>query len=445
MNFLPNIIFIVLLVVTSVVFAKQVKKIRRNILLGRDEDRSDRRRERFEQMFKVAIGQSKMTTKPLSGALHIIVYVGFVVINIEVLEIVIDGVLGTHRIFADFLGSIYDLLIGSFEILAFGVLLACVVFLARRISKRIKRFDGVEMTAWPKNDANIILIVEIALMMAFLVMNAADEQLQSIHAEGYIAAGFYPISGWLSPLMGMFEASTLIVIERSCWWFHIVGILGFLNYLPFSKHFHILLAFPNVFYSKLTPQGQFNNLESVRKEVELMMDPNVDPYASPPEDDLNAVLPAPFGAKDIQDLSWKSIMDSYTCTQCGRCTEDCPANQTGKLLSPRKIMMDVRDRAEELGRFIDKSGKGSTDNKSLLNDYITPEELWACTSCNACVDSCPVNNNPLAVIVDLRRYLVMEQSQAPNELNIMFGNIENNGAPWAFPAADRFNWASEED
>lgn len=445
MALLPNIIFAILLISTSVVFAWRVSKIRRNIFLGRDEDRSDNKGARFKHMVKVAIGQGKMTKKPISGALHIIVYVGFIIINIEVLEIVLDGVLGTHRVFAPFLGGFYDVLIGTFEILALGVLIACVIFLIRRLSKRIKRFEGVEMTKWPKSDANIILVVEIALMSAFLIMNAADYQLQAIGYEGYLDAGFYPISGWFSPVMGMFSADTLVVVERSCWWFHIIGILAFLNYLPFSKHFHIILAFPNVYYSRLTEKGKFNNLESVKKEVELMMDPNADPYATPPEADPNAPAPAPFGAKDVRDLSWKGIMDAYTCTECGRCTDQCPANQTGKLLSPRKIMMDVRDRAEELGKLIDKAGKEATDSKSLLNDYITPEEIWACTSCNACVEACPVNNDPLAVIVDLRRYLVMEQSQAPNELNIMFGNIENNGAPWAFPAADRFNWATEED
>lgn len=442
MEFLPNIIFVVLLIATSIVFAVRVKKIRRNILLGKNDDRSDNKGERFMNMVKIAIGQGKMTKKPISGALHIVVYVGFIIINIEVLEIVVDGVLGTHRIFAGFLGGFYDFLIASFEILALGVLLACVIFLARRLSKKIKRFSGVEMTAWPKNDANIILIVEIALMSAFLLMNAADYQLQAIGYDGYIEAGSYPISGWLSPLMGMFEGSTLVLIERGCWWFHIIGILAFLNYLPFSKHFHIILAFPNVYFAKLGAKGRFDNMPAVTEQVKLMMDPNADPYAAP---DPNAPVPEAFGAKDVTDLSWKSIMDGYTCTECGRCTDQCPANQTGKLLSPRKVMMDVRDRVEEVGKHIDKNGKDSEDGKSLLYDFITPEELWSCTSCNACVEACPVGNDPMAVIVDLRRFLVMEKSEAPNELNIMFGNIENNGAPWAFPAADRFNWASEED
>lgn len=442
MEYIPNIVFVVLLLSTSIVFALRVKKIRRNILLGKDENLSDKKGARFKHMMSVAVGQGKMTKKPIAGALHIVVYLGFVIINIEVLEIVIDGVFGTHRIFSEYLGGFYDFLIGSFEILALGVLLACVLFLVRRLSKKIKRFDGVEMTSWPKNDANIILFIEIALMSAFLIMNGADYQLQLIGHPDYVRAGSYPLSGLLSPIMGMFSGDALVMIERGCWWFHIIGILGFLNYLPFSKHFHILLAFPNVFYSKLGAKGKFNNMESVTEQVKMMMDPNADPYAAP---DPNAPVPEAFGAKDVKDLSWKSIMDGYTCTECGRCTDQCPANQTGKLLSPRKVMMDVRDRAEELGKHIDKNGKDSDDGRSLLNDFITLEELWACTSCNACTEACPVNNDPLAVIVDLRRYLVMEQSQAPNELNIMFGNIENNGAPWAFPATDRLNWANEED
>lgn len=445
MEFLPNIIFSLLLITTTLVFVGRVRRIRQNILMGRDVDRSDRKKERFIHMFRIAIGQGKMTSKPLSGAMHIIVYVGFVIINIEVLEIVLDGVLGTHRLFSEFLGGLYNVLIGSFEILAVAVLLACVVFLIRRHSKKIKRLEGPEMTKWPKSDALIILYAEIALMSAFLFMNGADYVLQSVGFDGYVKAGSYPVSSMLSPFLGSFSGSTLVVVERVCWWFHIVGILAFLNYLPFSKHFHIILAFPNVYFDQLTPKGQINNMESVKKEVELMMDPNADPYAAPPEPDPNASAPIPFGAKDVHDLTWKSIMDAYTCTECGRCTEQCPANQTGKLLSPRKIMMDVRDRAEEKGKRTNQSNQSEVDGKTLLHNYITAEELWACTSCNACVESCPVGNNPLDVIVDLRRYLVMEQSQAPNELNIMFGNVENNGAPWAFPAADRFNWATEED
>jgi heterodisulfide reductase subunit C len=379
---------------------------------------------------------SKMTKRPIAGFLHILIYVGFVLINVEVIEIVVDGIFGTHR-FLSFLGGFYNFMIGFFEVLAFGVLLACVVFLIRRNVLKIKRFFGKEMTAWPKSDANIILVVEVLLMSAFLFMNAADYKLQQLQHEYYTLAGSFPISSLLVSLLSN-EVSTLIFIERFAWWFHIVGILLFLCYLPFSKHFHIFLAFPNVYYSNIQPKGKFNNLESVKEQVRLMMDPNADPYAAPASD-------APietFGAKDVQDLPWVNIMQAYTCTECGRCSDVCPANQTGKLLSPRKIMMDVRDRAEELGAFIDKNAKDTNDGKSLFN-YITPEELWACTTCNACTEACPVNNDPLSVIVDLRRYLVMEQSQAPQELNGMFGNVENNGAPWAFPAADRAKWTEE--
>ncbi|MAW64934.1 MAG: Fe-S oxidoreductase [Flavobacteriales bacterium] len=445
MGYLSNVVFVLMLVSTSLIFYLRVKKIRRNIFFGVGYKRIDDKWERLKIMMRVAIGQSKMSKRPFSAALHIVVYLGFVIINIEILEIVLDGILGTHRLFAEFLGSFYNFLIGFFEYLALGVIVVCVIFLARRFSKRIKRFDGLAMTEWPKKDALIILYSEIILMSAFLFMNASDFQLQNIEYEGYQRAGSFPVSKFLVPFLSDLSAQQIFFFERGCWWFHIAGILAFLNYLPFSKHFHIVLAFPNVYYSKLSPAGKFNNMDNVRKEVELMMDPNLDPYASPPENLETANGTSIFGAKDITDLSWKSIMDSYTCTECGRCTDQCPANQTGKMLSPRKIMMDVRDRAEEYGKRVDKHGKDVTKIKTLLNDYISVEELWACTSCNACVEACPVNNDPLAVIVDLRRYLVMEESKATSELNNMFGNIENNGAPWAFAAADRLNWAEEED
>lgn len=436
-----NIVFLVVLLAAGGAFAFQVSKIRRNILLGRDVDRTDRKSERWAMMTRVALGQSKMVTRPLAGIMHILIYVGFVIINIEVLEIVIDGVFGTHRIFA-FLGGFYDFLIGSFEILAFLVLFACVVFLIRRNAGTIKRFKARELTSWPKNDANIILVVEILLMFAFLSMNATDYLLQERGADHYIVAGAYPVSSLLAPLFDGMSTEGLIMYERGAWWFHIIGILLFLNYLPISKHFHIILAFPNVFYASLTPEGKFTNMDKVTDEVKLMMDPTADPYATPPPADPETV-PEKFGAKDVQDLHWKNLMDAYSCTECGRCTSSCPANMTGKLLSPRKIMMDTRDRLEEVGRNIDKHGKDHDDGKSLLGDYILEEELWACTTCNACVDACPVNINPLEIIVDLRRYLVMEESKSPTELNGMFTNVENNGAPWAFPQADRLKWAEE--
>lgn len=438
---IQNILFILVLIAAIALFTYQANIIRKNINLGRDVKRNDRKGERLSLMARVALGQSKMVKRPIAGLLHIIVYAGFVIINIEVLEIIIDGIFGTHRIFG-FMGGFYSFLIGSFEILALGVLLACVIFLIRRNMLYIKRLHARELTKWPVGDANIILITEILLMIAFLTMNSSDYVLQQRGVDPYVAAGAYPVSSLIAPLFQNFSDGALIGIERTAWWFHIVGILAFLNYLPISKHFHIILAFPNVYYSRLIPQGEFNNMENVKREVQLMMDPSADPYAAPPEND-NPGEPEQFGAKDVSDLHWKNLMDAYSCTECGRCTAECPANITGKLLSPRKIMMDTRDRMEEVGKLKRKEGKDATDGKSLLHDYILPEELWACTTCNACVEACPVNINPLEIIIDLRRYLVMEQSQPPTELASMFTTIENNGAPWAFSQSDRLKWAEE--
>lgn len=439
---IPNIVFLIVLVAAIGLFTFQVRKIRRNILLGREVDRSDQKSKRLAQMARVAMGQSKMVARPFAGIMHIFIYVGFVIINIEVLEIIIDGLFGTHRIFAG-VGGLYDVLIGSFDILAVMVLFACIVFLIRRNIGHIRRFEMREMTSWPKADANIILLIESALMLAFLTMNACDVILQDRQVGGYIQAGSFPISGLIAPLFEGMSTSGVMALERSAWWFHIVGILLFLNYLPISKHFHIILAFPNVFYASLWPMGKFPILSRVTDEVKLMLDPSADPYAAPPEGENKEEEEQSFGAKDVRDLHWKNLMDAYACTECGRCTAVCPANLTGKLLSPRKIMMDTRDRLEEVGRNIDKHGADYDDGKSLLHDYITPEELWACTTCNACVEACPVNINQLEIIIDLRQYLVMEESAAPSELNTMFNNIENNGAPWAFPAADRMKWAEE--
>jgi len=434
------IVFIVLIVAALGLFAKNARTIIRNIKLGKDLDRNDNLGARLNLMARVALGQSKMQARPVVGVLHFIVYAGFIIINVEVLEIVLDGLLGTHRLFAP-LGTFYTLLISTFEVLALLVLVSCVIFLIRRNVIRIKRFLSPEMEGWPKTDANLILITEILLMGAFILMNAVDAQLQVLGSSHYTQVGAFPISGLLEGVFASSSESSLILLERSLWWFHIAGIFAFLNYLPYSKHFHILLAFPNVFYSKLTPMGQLPNMAAVKKEVELMFDPNADPYAAPPEP---VGEPERFGAKDVQDLSWKQLMDAYTCTECGRCSDVCPANQTGKALSPRKILMDTRDRLEEVGKGIDKNGKDYDDGKSLLRDYITEEELLACTSCNACTEACPVNNDPLSVIVDLRQYLIMEESKAPAEWTGIFTNIENNGAPWQFAQADRLKWKDEE-
>ena len=426
-----QVIFLIVAAASIALFSLNVRKIIRNINLGKNTDRSDKPAERLAIMFKVAFGQSKMVKRPVAAILHLFVYVGFVVINIEVLEIIIDGLFGTHRIFAAPLGGLYHVLIASFEVLAALVLLGVVAFYARRNIIKLKRFTGTEMTKWPRSDANIILIVEVFLMTAFLFMNAADSKLQQSGSSHYILAGSFPVSSFLLPLLPDSE-SALIIIERFCWWFHIIGIFAFLNYLPYSKHFHIIMAFPNTYYSNLEPKGEFSNMASVTNEVKAMLDPSYIPEAIPEG--------GRFGAKDISDLTWKNLMDAYTCTECGRCTSVCPANMTGKLLSPRKIMMDTRDRMVEVGNNIDKHGKNHQDGKSLLDNYISREEIWACTTCNACTDACPINIDPLAIIVELRRYSVMEESQAPSSLNNMFGNIENNGAPWKYSAADRANW-----
>lgn len=439
MHLISNIVFITLAGVSIFFFSKNIKKIRRNILLGRNVSLTGSARERLKIMLRVAFGQSKMGTRPIAALLHLFVYVGFVIINLEVLEIMIDGIFGTHRVFAC-LGGFYNFLIGSFEILALLTWLACVVFLIRRNLVKVARLWGREMTSWPRSDANYILITEVLLMTAFLTMNACDYLLQNTGHEHYIKAGMFPISSYWASLFAGLSQGTLIFIERFCWWFHIVGIFAFLNYLPISKHLHILLAFPNTYFSNLNPKGQFSNMESVRREVELMMDPTKDPYGSNPD----SSGPQRFGAKDIHDLSWKQLLNAYTCTECGRCTSECPANQTGKLLSPRAIMMATRDRMEEVGKNIDlNKGTFVEDGKSLIHDYIKPEEVWACTSCNACTEICPVNIDPLSIIIDLRRYLVLEESAAPSELNTMSTNIENNGAPWQFSQSDRLKWAQE--
>jgi heterodisulfide reductase subunit C len=438
MEYIINIVFTLLLLAGIILFTKNVRTIRRNILIGKPLDRNDHKAERWKTMFRVALGQSKMVTRPLPAIMHIFVYVGFIVINIEVIEIIIDGIFGTHRILS-FLGPLYTILIATFEVLGVLVFLGCLVFFLRRNVAKIKRFMSKDLDGWPRSDANYILIGEMSLMAAFLFMNAADFRLQTLQFSHYnlgLSSSAFPVSSHLSALYGSASIPHLVMAERSLWWFHILGILAFMNYLPYSKHFHIILAFPNTWYSNLKNKGEFNNLPSVTNEVKAMLDPSFVPPA--------AAEPQRFGAKDVMDLSWKQLMDAYSCTECGRCTSSCPANITGKKLSPRKIMMDTRDRLEIVGKNMDKNGgKFVDDGKSLFGDHITGEEIWACTSCNACVQECPVNIDPLSIIMDLRRFQVMEQSAAPTELNMMMTNVENNGAPWQFSPSDRLNWATE--
>lgn len=443
MSYLDNILFAILLIIGFGYFYNSVKKIIRNINLGTAINRKENPNARWKNMAMIALGQSKMVKRPIAGVLHIIVYVGFVIINIELLEIIIDGLFGTHRVFS-FLGITYDVLIASFEILALLVLVAVTIFWIRRNSIKLKRFISSDLNGYPKKDANYILYFEVVLMTLFLLMNASDLHLQNVPGgfSHFVKAGAFPVSQFIEPIFIGVSNELVMLLSEIFWWLHIVGILLFMNYLYFSKHLHILLAFPNTYFANLNPQGQFDNLESVTNEVKMMMDPNADPFAAAPATETE--VPAKFGASDVQDLNWVQLLNAYTCTECGRCTSSCPANLTGKKLSPRKIMMDTRDRLEEVGKNIDANkGVFVPDNKSLLNDYITAEELWACTSCNACVEECPVSISPLSIIMDMRRYLVMEQSAAPMPINAMMTNIENNGAPWQYNQQDRLNWKNE--
>ena len=430
LQYLPNIIFIGVLFLGIYFFARNLSRLYRNINFGKNIDVQGDTKQRFLNMCKIALGQGKLIKRPVSGILHVIVYVGFIIINIELLEIVLDGILGTHRIFSDYLGELYGYLISTFELLAFLVVVAVTIFWLRRNIINIKRFFGDNMNGWPKNDANIILYFEIVLMALFITMNATDINFQALNSGNLI-------SGYVAVLFDSFSNESLHIIERACWWAHIIGILIFMNYLYFSKHLHILLAFPNTYYAKVNNLGEIDNLNSVTNEVKLMMDPDM---AFSNETTESEEIEK-FGASDVMDLNKLQLLNAYSCTECGRCTSVCPANITGKKLSPRKIMMDTRDRIEEVGRNLDlNNGVFVDDEKSLLNDYITKEELWACTSCNACVQECPISIDPLSIILDMRRYLVMEESSAPLELNNMMSNIENNGAPWPYNQMDRLNW-----
>ena len=433
---ISSILFSLILIFSILLFVRNCRKLYRNINLGKDINRYDNSNFRFKKMIRLAFGQSKMFDKPIVGILHFIVYVAFILINIELLEIVIDGVLGTHRFLAPYMGSFYNFLIAFFELLAFAVIISVSVFWIRRNCLKIKRFLSNDLKGWPKNDANYILYIEVVLMFLFLNMNATDQVLQNANYSYYGDYGSFPISSFILPLYDNFEVTSVVIIERASWWLHILGILFFLNYLYYSKHLHILLAFPNTYFSKIKSGGGFDNLDSVYKEVKAMLDPAVDPYST---NNTNQQIEK-FGANDVFDLNWFQLLNAYTCTECGRCSSECPANQTGKLLSPRSIMMKTRDRIEEVGKNIDKNKVFKDDGKKLLNDYITKEELWACTTCNACVESCPIGIDPLSIIIDLRRYMVMEESSAPTEINNMMNNLENNGAPWPFNQQDRLNW-----
>jgi heterodisulfide reductase subunit C len=440
MHLLQQIAFLLLAGTAIFLFARKAGQIRRNILLGRNEDFSDQPARRWKNMILLALGQKKMFHNPLVAIMHLVIYAGFVIINIEVLEIVLDGLLGTHRLFVPVLGKLYSYLINLFEILAVGVILVCVVFLVRRNGLKIKRFLSRELNGWPRSDANYILVTEIILMSLFLLMNASDTLLQKRMYPGFEShqTGDFIISSLLHPFVNNLGSGTLFVLERTAWWLHIMGIFAFLNYLPWSKHLHILLAFPNAYYARLDPMGKMTNMPEIQREVLYAMQPETAPASTDAQE-----APKKFGAKDVVDLSWRNLLDAYSCTECGRCTAACPANQTGKLLSPRKIMMDTRDRLEEVGRNISVNGHFVEDGKSLLRDYIQEAELRACTTCNACVEACPVSISPLDIIAQMRRYLVMEESDAPQEWTMMFSNVENNFAPWKFSPDQRAQWASE--
>lgn len=429
-----QIVFVIVLATTIYVVWRRAQSIARNIRMGQGELKGDRPGERFRNMLLVAFGQKKMFKRPWPALLHLFVYAGFLVINIEVLEFVVDGATGTHRIFAPYLGDFYPVLMNIFEFLAVAVLVSCVIFLLRRNVAKVARFWSAEMTAWPRLDANLILTAEILLMVAILTMNAADQWLQARSPEHYPDTGRLFFSSFIMPLFADMPTTSLVMTERVAWWFHIVGILGFAVYITYSKHLHIVLAFPNTYFSRLKPRGQMNNMEVVTHEVRAMLGLAEAPQGGPP---------GRFGAKDINDLARISLLGAYACTECGRCTAECPANITGKVLSPRKIMMDTRDRMEDVARNLSRGGPGLEDGKSLFGDYITREEINACTACQACVEACPVMINPLEIILDIRRFIAMEESGAPAAWNAMFQNIENNFAPWKFPPSDRFNWANE--
>ena len=439
MVLVQQLIFILLSGVATWQFTRKIRRIRRNILLGKDESYSDHPDLRWKNVLLLAFGQKKMFRNPLVALMHFVIYAGFIIINLEVLEIILDGIFGTHRLFAAPLGGLYTFLINAFEFLAVGVLTVCIIFLCRRNILKLRRFISHDLDGWPRSDANYILLTEIILMTLFLTMNAADTVLQARGYSHYAShlTGDFAFSRWLHPLLNGWSTGALVTLERTCWWLHITGILAFLNYLPYSKHLHILLAFPNAYYTRLDPEGKMHNMPAIQQEVLYAMQPETAPPAG-----SEPAAAHRFGARDVFDLSWRNLLDAYSCTECGRCSAACPANLTGKLLSPRKIMMSTRDRLEEVGKKIDAQGAWQDDGRSLL-DYISVEELRACTTCNACVEECPVSISPLEIILEMRRALIMEDSNAPQEWNTLFGNVENNFAPWKFSPDDRDKWTQE--